>query len=357
MITLKINNVPTLFVKPFTGGDVQAIVEFARNALNLHSGAGKTILFIDTPITDATVEAVHQLTAEPFRVVVRDHHGIDGEPSNSRESRVVAASAKLKQLLGEDCHITIRSLHPACSTLVSVGEFKDAVAIIADPDPDGLTAAMKAAGISYPELDDDAAKLDGEPQFQVTGSHISQLLAKGMAVLPSYDPAKPKEREQLQQKLFSDWLNAVSGNEAALMRLEENLHAYDAAVAMSQSLSEHKVEVAPGVMLVDAVDQPPFDPGTLNALLESDSRCRIVVVRKSVGPIAALHGIQYSMSVVKRYQSDINLHELIPADARSNPADGIISNVSFLLHTSEDVWNNQVLPSMRQLTNIEPSQR
>src|SRR5581483_10774817 len=108
--------------------------------------------------------------------------GIDGEPSNDREARVVAATGQLSQLLGADCVITVRRLHPACSTLVSVGEFADAIAIVADPDPDGLTAAMKAAGISYAELDDDAAKLDGEPQFQVTGSYLSQLLAKGMAV-------------------------------------------------------------------------------------------------------------------------------------------------------------------------------
>ena len=121
------------------------------------------VLFIDTPITGATVEAVGRLKAEGFRVVFRDHHGIDGEPSNGRERKVVAAAAKLSQLLGTDCHIVVRALHPACSTLVTVGEFPDAVAIIADPDADGLTAAMKAAGVSYPGLDDDAVRLDGEP--------------------------------------------------------------------------------------------------------------------------------------------------------------------------------------------------
>src|SRR6202011_2070764 len=120
-----------------------------------------------------------KLKREGYRVAFRDHHGIEGEPVNDRDRQVKLAIATLEQSLGEDCCITIRRLHPACSTLVEVGEFKDAVAIIADPDADGLTAAMKAAGISYPGLDEDAANLDGEPFLQVTGTPISQLLAKG----------------------------------------------------------------------------------------------------------------------------------------------------------------------------------
>ncbi len=243
----------------------------------------------------------------------------------------------------------MRRLHPACSTLVSVGEFEDAMAIIADPDADGLTAAMKAAGISYPELDDDAAKLDGEPSLQVTGTPISQLLAKGMAVLPSYDVLKPKEREIAQQNLFSDWLKAVSGNEAALARLKSNLSLYDESRKVSQALASEATILVPGVVLVDVVDKPLFDPGTLFAILESDPRCRIIVLRKSLGPIAALHGIQYSLSVAKSYQNKINLHDLVPPQAKSDPEAGIISNVSFLLHTSEYIWTEEVFPRLKSV--------
>lgn len=346
MIKLTINRVPTLFIKAFNADDVQNIMQFVRKAASLYAGRGNRVLFIDTPITAATVEAVEKLSSERFQVAFRDHHGIEGAPTNDRERQVAMAAAKLEQLLGANCHITFRRLHPACSTLVSVGEFADAVAIIADPDPDGLTAAMKAAGISYPGLDDDAAKLDGEPQSQVTGTPISQLLAKGMAVIPSYDPSKPKEREKAQQSLFSDWLSAVTGNKAALRRLEKALGAYDEAVQISRSLAQSAVVVAPGVVLVDTVNKPLFDPGTLNSLLEGDPECRIMVVRKSLGQIAAYHGIQYSLSVAKAYQSTVNLQNLISTQARSDPASGIISNVSFLLHTSEDVWYEQVLPTL-----------
>ena len=137
MITLKINNVPTLFIKAFTAADVQSILHFVREAASGFTGTGNMVLFIDTPITAATVEAVGRLKSEEFRVIFRDHHGITGEPANDREKRVVAGTGKLVQLLGADCRITVRDLHPACSTLVSVGEFENAVAIIADPDADG----------------------------------------------------------------------------------------------------------------------------------------------------------------------------------------------------------------------------
>jgi len=349
MITLKINNVPTLFIKAFTALDVKIIMEFVREAATFYSGTSNRILFIDTPITAATVEAVEKLRFERFQVVFRDHHGIDGEPSNDREKQVVAATAKLHKLLGTDCHITVRRLHPACSTLVSVGEFEDAVAIIADPDADGLTAAMKAAGISYHGLDDDAAKLDGEPQSQVTGTPISQFLAKGMAVIPSYDSAKPKEREEAHQKLFTDWLQAVKGNTSALKRLEDRVVIYEQAVKVSKALAQTAVIIAPGVVLVDAVDKPLFDPGTLNALLENDPHCQIMVIKKSFGPIAVHYGIQYSLSVAKLYQNTVNLQDLVPEHAKSAPEVGIISNVSFLLHTSEDVWTEQVLPRLKNL--------
>lgn len=338
---------PTLFIKAFNGDDVETILEFVRQARAFYEGGGNNVLFIDTPITAATVEAVEKLKREGCNVCFRDHHGIDGEPRNDREKQVVMATARLRNLLGDDCKIEVRRVHPACSTLVAVGEFSDAVAIIADPDADGLTAAMKAAGIFYEGLDEDAAKLDGEPQLQVTGTPISQLLAKGIATIPSYDSSRPKEREVAYQKLFSDWMKAVSGDERAMARLEERVLAYDQAVKVSHQLASSAMTVAPGVVLVDACHSELYDPGTLNALLEIAPQNRITVVKKSLGPIAALHGVQYSLSVTKTFQNKVNLFELVPAEAKSDPEAGIISNVSFLLHTSEEVWQQFVLPRLQ----------
>lgn len=301
------------------------------------------VLFIDTPITAATVQAVETLKSEHFRVIFRDHHGIFGEASNDRERKVKNATAKLEQLLGDDCTVTFRHIHPACSTLVEKGEFADAVAIIADPDADGLTAAMKAAGLSYEGLDDDAALLDGEPKFQVTGTPMSQLLAKGLSALPSFDAARSHEREDATKKLFVDWVAAVGGDNAALKRLEQRVAVYDESVAVSQTLAKAAVSLAPGVVLVDTAEHPPFDKGTLFEILENDPICKIIVLRKSLGPIARLHGIQYSLAVCKEYQNKISLFDLIPQSGPTGPEVGIISNVSFLLHVSETLWNSDIL--------------
>lgn len=349
MFSLKIGTVPTLFIKAFTGADVNKILDFVRESASSHSGEENKVLFVDTPITSATVEAVERLKAEGYRVFFRDHHAVDGEPSNDRERQVCTATARLRQVLGEDCCITVRRLHPACSTLVSVGEFSDAIAIIADPDADGLTAAMKAAGFHYEGMDDDAAKLDGEPQIQVSGTPISRLLAKGVATIPSYDPRKPGEREIAYQKLFADWFNAVRGNESARKRLEERVVIFDSAAALAIELARTAVHVSRSVFLVDAVDKELFDPGTLHRELEKNPECAVIVVRKSLGPIAALHGIQYSLSVARSFKDRVNLNKLLHEKTRSDPRAGVISNVSFLLHVSEEVWNRDVFPRLSEL--------
>jgi hypothetical protein len=351
VITLELNHIPTLFIKAFTSTDVETILEFVRDANAMKSEASTKVLFIDTPITPSTIEAVVKLKEEGYRVCFRDHHGIDGEPVNQRDALVQTGTAKLNDLLGDDCTISVRRLHPACSTLVQVGEFKDAVAIIADPDPDGLTAAMKAVGIHYPEMDDDAALLDGEPFLQVTGSPISQLLAKGSATLPSFDPKNHDKREKATKKLFADWVAAVQGDKRAEERLLNGAVAYEEAILVAKELALTAKEVLPGVVLVDCTDQPVYDVGTLISTLERTHDCRITVLRKSLGPIAALHGVQYSMAVAKAHQADINLQKLLPADTRSDPQFGVITNLTFLLHVSEYIWFEQILPGLRELNS------
>ncbi|MBU6452403.1 MAG: hypothetical protein KGS72_11530 [Cyanobacteria bacterium REEB67] len=352
MISFNLNGVPTLFIKGFTSADVELMLNFVRGAASAKRARSgpepDTVLFIDTPITAPTVEAVHRLKHEGFRVVFRDHHGIDGKPVNDRDQQVELATQRLRKLLQEDCLITVRRLHPACSTLVEIGEFAGATAIIADPDPDGLTASMKAVGIYYPGLDEDAALLDGEPASQVTGTRMSSLLAKGVTILPSFDSKFPERREKALEDLFKRWVKAVQGDGQALRSLEEGEGAYDRAVKEAEGLAQNAREVAPGVVLVDTVDANLYDVGTLLAALERLPGCRITVLRKGLGPIAAVHGVQYSMAVAKAAQDEINLQLLLPQDVKSDPKQGIISNVSFLLHVSEYVWQDVILPQLNK---------
>lgn len=347
MISFKIKNVPTLFIKAFYAQDVKEILDFVRDAASMSIESSNRILFIDTPITAKTVDAVERLTQEGYEVHFRDHHGLEEEATTDRDKYVQVSTQKLRDLLKENCTITVRSKHPACSTLVSTGEFKDALAIIADPDADGLTAAMKAAGLYYEGLDVDAAKLDSEPREQITGSPISQLLAKNLAVLPSYDVQNPRERERTQEQIFKNWVAAVEGDKKALNKLEEGVQKYERGVQVAQELVQKKMTPAPGVFLVDVCDSPVFDPGTLMVALEEDPTCQITVLRKDRGPIAALHGVQYSLAVARSHRDNVQLQNLVPSDSANNPQRGIISNVSFLLHVSEEIWHEYVLPGLK----------
>lgn len=347
MISLKINKVPVLFIQGFSRADAETIVDFVREANQLTTTYKDTVLFIDTPATPHLVEAIQHLKTEGHRVVFRDHHGVNGVPQNVRDQSKLRACEKLVKLLGEDCLITFREEHPACSTLVEVGEFKDALTIIADPDADGLTAAMKAAGLYYDGLDKDAALLDSEPALQITGSEISQLLAKGLATLPTYDSDKPRERLETQQKLFRNWVQAVEGNGHALEALQPIKAAYNQAVETSVQLAKSAKMIADNVVLADATNTGVYDVGTLNKLMEEWPDCRITVLKKDKGPIAALHGIQYSLAVAKRYQGKIDLRKLLPKEAENDPAGGIISNVAFLLHVSDSIWSDYVLPGLK----------
>jgi hypothetical protein len=349
MISFKINNVPTLFIRGYTPDDTDTILNFVHQSCEPHREDDSRVLFIDTPATKPTVEAVKELKARGYRVIFRDHHGLDHEPNTEAERKKHSACLEIKRALGNDCVITTRELHPACSTLVEIGEFKNAGAIIADPDADGLTAATKAAGLFYPELDLDAAKLDGEPALHMTGSPLSCLLAKGIATLPKIDPRNPESRDKFKQQLFAYWVLAVQGNQEAQEKLNSFAVAYEEGLKVAEALSKTATEVAPGVVLVDVLNTVSFDEGALTVFLEKTPGCRITVVRKAIGPIAALHGVQYSLAISKEYQRRIDLQRFLPEGTETGPQAGAISNVSFLLHVSEDIWKRHVLPACKSL--------
>lgn len=349
MITFKINNVPVLFIRGYAPEDTDVMLKFVQSAGEPGAHDESKVLFIDTPATRPTVDAVKALQSMGYRVFFRDHHGLEHPPHTEAEHKKHSAIVEISRCLGDDCIITTRGLHPACSTLVSVGEFSDATAIIADPDADGLTAATKASGLFYPELDDDAAKLDGEPALHLTGTELATLLAKGIATLPKIDPKNPANRDKFKQQIFSQWVLALQGNADALEKLRAKAVVYDEAFKHAEDLVKGAQEVAPGVVLLDVLNTLEYDEGALMVLLEKMPGCRITVVRKGIGPIAALYGVQYSLAVTKESQKKIDLQRFLPDGIETGPKEGVISNVSFLLHVSEDNWRRYVLPACKSL--------
>ena len=116
--------------------------------------------------------------------------------------------------------------------------------------------------------------------------------------------------------------------------LESKVEAFESSVAEAEKLAEVIEVVAPGVVLCNVVGAGRFHLTTLSRQMEAIDDCKITVIRKSNGPIAAHHdGIQYSLAVKKG--ADINLQSLLPEGFISSPEAGIISNTTFLLHIND----------------------
>lgn len=345
MFQFKINGVLVIFSKFFSVGDREAVVAAVQAA------GPRRVVFVDTAATDELVNTVETLVAHGFEVVVRDHHD-EPNPGNPRAAAVAAAAARVRELVGGNAVISDRGKNPACSSLIEIGEFAAAdggAVIVADNDADGLTAAMKGCGIFYPALDGDAAILDGQRAGQTaeTLSPLAMLLVKGLATLPPFDANRPQFSEDAKGKLFAEFVAAVSGDAQALENLGRKVEEYEAGVRQAERLAETVTDLAPGVAFVDVASSPRFDLGTLAAKMDSRSGCKVTVQRKDSGPIAGKHGgIQVSLAVVKAFQGEINLQELLPSGFVSSPESGIISNTSFLLHLSETIWNDVVRPAL-----------
>lgn len=310
-------------------------------------GDVQSILFVDTPSTNVLAETIAELQGKGIEMVIRDHHD-EPNPRNERGEQIRDAAIKVRNLVS-DTVISTREAHPACSLLMTAGEFDSVDAVVADPDPDGLLGTMKALGVVYPELDSDAAVLDGARSEQTSDrlSTLANLLVKGMATLPPFNPKNPAIAEKAKGDLFSSFVSAVQGDAEARSSLEQKVEAYEAGVSVAKDLIFKASEPTKSVALVDAVGSPRHDLMTLTRGLERRDGAKVTVIRKDIGPIASQHGIQYSLAVVKRFQEEVNLQETLPEGFESSPKAGIISNTTFLLHVNEQVWNETVLPALQ----------
>lgn len=341
MFSLNIGGVAVIFSKFFSPADRDAVMAAITEGT-------KRVVFIDTPAMPNLVATLESLISQGIEVLVRDHHDCPN-PRNPRETEIATTADRVRELCGSNAVISNRQANPACSSFIEVGQFSEnGTVIVADPDPDGLTAAMKASGLVYDGLDTDAATLDGARSEQTAErlTPLALLLVKGMATLPPFSPERPHVSEEAKRKLFAEFVAAASGDTSALEALGRKVEAYEAGVKAAEDIASQATEPLLGVVMADTVGKPRFDLSTLTLRLESRPGCRVTVVRKDNGPIAAKHGVQYSLAVVKAFQAEINLQGLLPEGFVSSPDAGIISNTAFLLHVSENVWNETVLPAL-----------
>lgn len=342
-IQIRINEVPVLMTKFFAPTDKDSVLA----AIPVGT---KRVVFIDTPATFHLVATIEALISKGINVFVRDHHDVPN-PRNPREQEIATAANRVRELVGGNAVISNRQANPACSGLIEVGEFTgEGTVIVADPDPDGLTATMKASGVTYPELDADADVLDGGRAGQTADrlSANAYLLVRAMASLPAYDPNRPQVSEDAKAKLFTDFVSMVNGDSEATARLQKGVETYEAGVCEAERLSKTVTDVLQSVAYVDLMTSPRFDLATLAQKMEARPGVKVTVQKKAQGPIAAkCGGVQYSLAVARAHQAEVNLQECLPSGFTSSPEAGIISNTTFLLHVSESVWNEMVFPALQ----------
>ncbi len=297
---------------------------------------------MDTGATPDLVATIESLVEKGISVTIRDHH--------KGEGRNPEAADTIEQILGDNAQIVDRKTAPGCATLITLGEFSDYDVIVADPDYDGLVAAMKAVGVSYEGMDDDAEVFDVRPkQSAETLTELGWTAVRALATLPPFNKERPEVSENAKNELFDSFVKAASGDTEARANLEGRVAEYEAGVAEAERLLAEKMsKPCTGVVLIDSVGAERSDLNTLTRGMESEG-AKVTVVRKDFGPIAGKpggHGTQYSLAVVRKHQDEIDLRNLVPEGTETSPQAGLLSNVAFLLHCNEKVWNETILPAL-----------
>jgi len=373
MFSLTIKNVSVFFTKFFAGHAGKEVIEKIRDA------SAYRVVFVDTGATPVLVEAIKTLREEGIEVVVRDHHRGEG--------RTPEAAELIEAMLGDNARIVERATAPGCAQLVELGEFQSGafsrpmnpnemagygvldfdyleylpveVVVVADPDLDGLTAAMKACGVTYEGLDADAAVFDGPraAQSAETLSGLGWLVVRAMATLPPYNAARPEVSENAKAALFGEFVSAATGDEAARGRLEGRVSEFEAQVAEAERLlAERVTELVPGVLGCDTQGAGRYDLATLSRGLEERGAVITVLISTPTGPFAAAGwGTRYSLSVVQKHQrSEANpegwdLRDLVPEGTETGMEHGLLSNTAYLLHCGKEVWEETILPELAMI--------
>ena len=299
------------------------------------------VVFLDTH-PRGLLKVIRQVEQTPgVAAYVRDHYG-----DNPREVEDVAA---LQTHLGERAVITTRDEYPACTSLVEEGEFQGQdVLVIADADRDGILTALKAVGVTYPGIDQDAKVLDG-PWSGMTEAHLTPLgflLVKVWNTLPPFNRDRPETLEKARNELIKNFIGAVQGENTAQEWLEKKSAEYQKLTESAEALVASAQEVAPKVGLVDAVGKPRYDLPTFEKGIERRGFL-VHVVRKNVGPIAKHHGgTQYYLGTRRGVGPDFQ--EMIKEVANTSAEEGVFANVPFLAQCSEKYWNEVYLPHLTE---------
>jgi len=324
-----------LFTKILNNNDIEKALLFLDDAF---SKGFSRVAFLDTPCCPALREVIDfAIEKMMFSVYLRDHHAIN-EAKSPRDQEIIDAARLIKNRLGSNAIVTDRQTTPACSAIIEEGEFPaESFLIIADADPDGLTATLKARGLVYNALDHDSAILDG-PHSQRTINSLSRIGWKLHQVFATVN-------EHNRQSVFERFIDYITGDPEAEQFIEASIEEYEAQVAEAGKIAQTAEQFTSKMWLVDVTNFGKYDTATLSRLVEANDGCEIVVTVQKGGAIGKLFGKQYSIALKKGVEG-VDFKQLLPAGFVSSPEAGLICNTPFLMYCNQDQWQTVVLPAL-----------
>jgi len=326
MFSLMLRKTLAMFVQP------SEIEQISSVLIRCCQGASKVL------IADLSPVVCHDLISDlamKHKVMVRDHHKPD---TGSELYDDVYELIRARPLVDALCVTRKNAL--ACAQLIDIGCIGDKDVIIAHADGDGLFAALRAVGLTYVDLVEDAMRLDG-PSYAAKlhlFSDIGQLFVRSTAVLQREDARGHQEAYQL-------FVDMLVGREAEkrlnVMALNHDVVVRDTLDVLDSMRISTVYDRRWAVLDVSNVSDK-FDSHILQATAV-DLNADVLVVISTKGAIASR--LSTKQVIFTALHDGIDLRETVAEIPGRGPQHGIISNEPFRLHLSRELAV-QLLPAL-----------
>jgi len=334
-VNVTVNGVKGVALKPFSKPD--------EDLLTLIRGS-KRALFIDLAASPAMKETIQALKSEGVEVVAyRDHH-YSPDSKNPRDIATAESADEISSDLGDSAKFETRENAPSCARLVDLGEaVRDKIdLIIHHGDTDGFFGYLKASGLSYEGMDDDADILDSRgDESKLTEQ--GKLFKEALVSVPAFNRNRPDISNKSKQELQEEFISYLESNlsEESAKPLREKAKA---AVEQAETTEEliKLIEVLDGgIAYVDTtvVGRRKYDPKALSNSMERLDGVKVTAQKKNFGPLASKDSDQISIARPAR-DKETDLRKYVPENAESSVEAGRIFNTPFLLHLREDLFED-----------------
>lgn len=334
-VHIEVNGVKGVALQPFEGP--------TRELLALAKGKTKA-LFVDLAATPQMQETIARLAEEGVETVAyRDHHYAP-ESADKRDQETAANAQKVIAQLGDKARFEERKNAPSCSRLVELGEAtrEKIDLILHHSDADGFLGYLKACGVSYPRMEEDADILDSRGDVNKL-TEQGKLYKEAMVSVPAFDKARPDISNKAKQVIQQEFLAYIQSNfsEETAKPLKEKAQAALEQAQTTQELIKAIQVLEGGIAFVDTttVGKRKFDVKALGDAMEKIKGVRVAAQKKSSGPLASPEKAQISIA---RPAADTttDLRVYLPEGAQSGVEHGRIFNTPFLLHVREDLFED-----------------